>query len=66
MLFERKRVKVSDTLAVRKVARRLSESRAVGVKRLRAVLIKSDDSSVTLAITKIGARYGKMLNLLSR
>ncbi len=41
-------------------------SRFVGVKRSPAVLIKADDSSVTLAIAKMGARYDKMLNLLSR
>ena len=66
MLVERKTVKRTRIAVVKKVTRRRRTAQAGFVKKAPIVMDKADNSAVTLAIAKAGAKYAKMLNLLSQ
>lgn len=66
MLAERKTTKRIKTSLAKRVARRLRTASASRVRRAPIVLAKADNAAVTLAIEKVGAKYAKMLNLLSQ
>lgn len=66
MLVERKTVKRTRIAVVKKVTRRRRTAQVGVAKRAPIVMDKADNSAVTLAIAKVGAKYAKMLNLLSQ
>ncbi len=66
MLVERKIAKIAKTSAVRRAARKTRMARAADANSLSIAMTKADDNTVTVTIAKVGAKYEKMLNLLSR
>ena len=66
MLVERKIAKIAKTSAIRRTARKTRMARAADANGLSIAMTKADDSTVTVTIAKVGAKYEKMLNLLSR
>lgn len=66
MLVERKMAKRTKMSVAKKMTRSSRIARADRIKQTPIVMNKADNSAVTMAIARVGAKYEKMLNLLSQ